>query len=217
MWVLLTTILVRPRQTIGSIVTESRSRVVVPLVLLATASAVIRDVRWQAYRHSPELHSMAPSGWIIACVLVGVFLAALLFFYAFALVAWGVGRVLGGNAERRTVRLALAWSLAPVIWALLYRIPVALFAPSIVAKSAGIGDIITVFRSMAASMNATVVVTAVIVAVLNLAVALWAAVIASVALSEVNRFSIWRGAATLIFSLLAPLIVIAAFLISRHS
>src|SRR5438309_1594066 len=45
MWVLLTTILVRPRQTIGSIVTESRSRVVVPLVLLATASAVMRDVR----------------------------------------------------------------------------------------------------------------------------------------------------------------------------
>src|SRR5437660_12088161 len=98
MWVLLTTILVRPRQTIGSIVTESRSRVVVPLVLLATASAVIRDVRWQAYRHSPGLHSMAPSGWIIACVRVGVFLAPLLFFLAFALVALGCGRCLGRHA-----------------------------------------------------------------------------------------------------------------------
>jgi hypothetical protein len=215
MWALLATILVRPRQTIRSIVTESRSRAIALLVLLATASAVIRDVRWQAYRHSPQLHSMAPSGWIIACVLVGVFLAAILFFYAFAFVAWGVGRLLGGSSEQRTVRLAVAWSLAPVIWALLYRVPVALFAPAMLAKSAGLGDLITVFRSMAASMSASVVVTAVIVAVLNLAVALWAAVIASVALSEVNRFSIWRGAATLIFSLLAPLIVIAAFLISR--
>ena len=215
MWALLAMILVRPRQTIRSIVTESRSRAIVPLVLLATASAAIRDVRWQAYRHSPELHSMTPSGWIIACVLVGVFVAALLFFYAFAFAAWGVGRLLGGSSEQRTVRLALAWSLVPIIWALLYRIPVALFAPSIQARSAGIADLITVFRSMAASMSASVVVTAVIVAVVNLAVALWAAVIASVALSEVNRFSIWRGAATLGFCLLAPLIVAAAFVISR--
>lgn len=215
MWALLATILARPRQTMRSILTESPSRAIVPLVLLATASAVLRDVRWQAYRHSPELHALAPSGWIIGCVLVGVFLAALLFFYAFAFVAWGVGRLLGGTSERRTVRLALAWSLAPIIWALLYRIPVALFAPAMLSRSAGIRDTITVFRAMAASMSASVVVTAVIVAVLNLAVALWAAMIASVALSEVNRFSIWRGAATLIFSLLAPLIVIAAFLISR--
>jgi hypothetical protein len=212
MWVPLATILVRPRQTIRSIVTESRSGIVVPLVLLATVSALIRDVRWQAYRHSPELHAVAlPSGWIIACIVVGVFLAALLFFYAFALLAWGVGRLLGGNAERRAVRLGLAWSLAPVIWALLYRIPVVLFAPAMLAKANRLGDLITVLRSM----SATVVVTAVLVAVLNLAVALWSAVIASAALSEVNGFSIWRGTATLIFSLLAPFIVIAAFLMTR--
>src|ERR1700737_1569976 len=98
MWALLATILVRPRQTIRSIVTESPSRPIVPLVLLATASAVIRDVRWQAYSHSPELHALAPSAWIIVCVLVGVFLVALLSFYAFAFVALGVGRLLGGTS-----------------------------------------------------------------------------------------------------------------------
>src|ERR1700682_5497501 len=122
MWALLATILARPRQKIRSILTESPSRAIVPLVLLATASAGLRHVRWQTSRHSPQLHALAPSAWIIACVLVGVFLAALLFFYAFAFVAWGVGRLLGGTSERRTVRLALAWSLAAVIWALLYRI-----------------------------------------------------------------------------------------------
>src|SRR2546422_4658066 len=180
MWVLLTTILVRPRQTIRSIVTESRSRVVVPLVLLATASAVIRDVRWQAYRHSPELHAMAPSGWIIACVLVGVFLAALLFFYAFALVAWGVGRVLGGNAERRTVRLALAWSLAPVIWALLYRIPVALFQPAMGAALNQMHNPVDILRAAAGAMSLYALMSYSVIALMTLAVDIWSLVLAGV-------------------------------------
>ena len=77
----LATILIRPRQTIRTIVMQSRSRLVVPLlVVLATLSSSTRDVRWQAYRQSPQLAAMMPKAWIICAGLAGILIGALLVF-----------------------------------------------------------------------------------------------------------------------------------------
>jgi Yip1 domain len=212
----LATILIRPRQTIRSIVAESRSSLVVlPLVLLATASSVIRDVRWQAYRQSPRLAAMMPSAWIICAGLAGILIAALILFYAFALLAWGIGRLLGGTADGRAVRLALAWSLAPLIWALLFRIPVTLFQPAMGALLNQMHNPVDILRAAAGAMSLYALMSYAVITVLTIAVDIWCLVIAGVALSEVNGFSTWRGAATLGFSLLAPVIVVAALFISR--
>lgn len=212
----LATILIRPRQTIRSIVTKSRSSLVVlPLVLFATASSVIRDVRWQAYRQSPRLAAMMPSAWIICAGLAGILIAALILFYAFVLLAWGIGRLLGGTADGRAVRLALAWSLAPLIWALLFRIPVTLFQPAMGALLHQMHNPVDILRAAAGAMSLYALMSYAVITVLTIAVDIWCLVIAGVALSEVNGFSTWRGAATLGFSLLAPVIVVAALFISR--
>jgi Yip1 domain len=211
----LATILIRPRQTIRSIVAQSRSSLVVPsLVVLATLSSSTRDVRWQAYRHSPQLAAMMPSLWVICAGLAGILIGALLVFYVFAFLVWGIGRLLGGTADRRAVRLALAWSLAPVIWALLWRIPVALFQP---AMGAALNQMhpVDILRAAAGAMSLYALMSYSVIALMTLAVDIWSLVLAGVALSEVNGFSTWRGAATLGFALLAPLIVVAAVFISR--
>jgi Yip1 domain len=213
----LATILIRPRQTIRSIVAESRSSLVIlPLVLLATVSTSIRDVRWQAYHQSPQLAAMMPSASIICAGLAGILIGALLLFYVFALLAWGIGRLLGGTADGRAVRLALAWSLAPLIWALLYRIPVTLFQPAMGrAALLQTRDTLAILHAAAGAMSLYAVVSYAVITVVTIAVDIWCLVIAGVALSEVNGFSTWRGAATLGFALLAPLIVVAAYFISR--
>jgi hypothetical protein len=212
----LATILIRPRQTIRSIVAESRSSLVVlPLVLLVTLSSLIRSFRWQLYRQSPHFAAMMPSPWTICAGLAGILIGALLLFYAFAFLAWGIGRLLGGTADGRLVRLALAWSFAPLIWALLYRIPVALFQPAMGATLDEPHDPLAVLHSAAAAMSLYALVSSAVIVLLTVVVDIWCFTIASVALSEVNGFSTWRGAATLGFSLLAPLIVVAAYFISR--
>ncbi len=208
------TILVRPRETIRSILARPQSRTIVLLVLLAAVSALIRDVRLQAYR-SLSAAAVMPSGWHIAAGCVAFLIAALLLSYAFALLAWGIARLLGGTADRRAVRVALAWSLVPLIWALLYRIPVALFWPAIATGLNPPENPLAILRSLAASMSLYAVASTAVIALLTIAVDLWCFVIASVALSEVNGFSTWRGAATVGFSLLAPVIVVAAFFIAR--
>jgi hypothetical protein len=212
----LATILIRPRQTIQSIVAKSRSSLVVlPLVLLATLSSAIRDVRWQAYRQSPQLAAMMPSAGIICAGLAGILIGALLVFYAFAFLAWGIGRLLGGTADGRAVRLALAWSLAPLIWALLYRIPVTMFQPALGAALNQMHNPVDILRAAASAMSLYALLSWAVIMVVTIAVDIWCLVIAGVALSEVNGFSTWSGAATLGFSLLAPVIVCAAYLISR--
>jgi Yip1-like protein len=211
----LATILAHPRQTIRSIVARSRSSQLIPLVLLATLSSAIRDVRWQEYHRSPRLAAMMPSAWMICTGLVGILIGALLIFYAFAFLAWGISRLLGGTADSQPVRLALAWSLAPLIWALLFRIPVALFQPGMGSALTHSANPIVVLRSAAAAMSVYALVSSAVIAVLTIAVDIWCFAIACVALSEVNGFSTWRGAAALGFSLLAPGIIVAAFFIAR--
>ena len=190
----LATILIRPRQTIRSIVAESRSSLVVlPLVLLATLSSATRDVRWQAYRQSPQLAAVMPSAWIICAGLAGILIAALIVFYAFAFLAWGIGRLLGGTSDRRAVRLALAWSLAPLIWALLYRIPIALFQPAMGAALNQMHNPVDILRAAAGAITLYGLMSYSVIALLTIAVDIWSLVIAGIALSEVNGFSTWRG------------------------
>src|ERR1700694_1276420 len=97
------TILIPPRDTTRSVPARTQTSAIVLLVLLASVSALVRDVRLQAYR-SPQIAAVMPSGWIIAAGCLAFLIGTLLFFYAFALLAWGIGRVLGGTADRHAVR-----------------------------------------------------------------------------------------------------------------
>ena len=76
-------------------------------------------------------------------------------------------------------------------------------------------DPVDILRAAAAAMSLYALMSYSVIALMTIAVDIWSLVLAGVALSEVNGFSTWSGAATLGFSLLAPLIVVAAFFISR--
>jgi Yip1-like protein len=207
-------ILFHPQQTIRAIVAKSPSGLVVlPLVFLAMFSASIRDVRWQAYRQSPQMAAMMPSVSVMCAILAGSLLGAILVFYLFAYLVWGIGRFLGGTANVPAVRLALAWSLVPLIWALLYRIPVALFLPSIALVQTH--DTAAMLRAAAASLSLYTIMSYALIGVVRTGFDIWCLILAGATLAEVNGFSTWRGAATLGFSLLAPFIIAAAFFISR--
>jgi len=98
---------------------------------------------------------------------------------------------------------------------LLWRIPVALFQPAMGAALNQMHNPVDILRAAAGAMSLYALMSYSVIALMTLAVDIWSLVLAGVALSEVNGFSTWHGAATLGFSLLAPFIVVAAFFISR--
>ena len=119
----LAAVLVRPRATMAAILAAPNQRAVLLLFALAAVSGIFGDFDAPTLQKVVQQSGGAPVGWLIAgiTVVVIVLLTALLWFYAW--VPFLVGRLLGGTGEIDGVRAALAWGLAPAIWALLYRVP----------------------------------------------------------------------------------------------
>jgi len=132
-------------------------------------------------------------------------LVVLFWFYAW--VPLLIGRFLGGTGEIRGVRAAVAWGLAPVVWALLYRVPAAIwFAPS-AATSVRMRDTSITFDPGAISGGCGIVLAFLVV---ELIVFVWCAVVMSNTVAEAHGFSAWHALGTLVLSAIAPLVVLLA-------
>jgi hypothetical protein len=122
-------ILAAPGRTMRRIFEQRADRMFVPLLLLTYLSIVLSDVREKPFRVGREA-SIALEPGIVAALLAAV--GALVFigiFFVFAWVAQLIGRItFGGTGSAKDVRMALAWGLTPVAWALVYRIPLAIWA-----------------------------------------------------------------------------------------
>jgi hypothetical protein len=186
------TILFRPRATMRRILASPRDRAVIPIVLLAFCSSSINEFRSgklpAAVDRLPGSAWLILFGWIIVSTLI-----ALLLFYAMSWIAAGAGRVLDGEGKARDVRAALAWGAVPVIWAMLYRLPAALFVKE--PSELRVGAIWIVYIALVLA---------------ELTVLVWWLVTTSNTLAVAHRFSAPRGFATLLLSLLAPFVLIAA-------
>jgi hypothetical protein len=207
----LATILIHPRETMRAILDGPRDRMVMPLVLLATASGMIGDgdvrgAQLALSKHSVGMQVLIGAGILVACLLVGVLL-----FYAFGWVATWVGRLFEGTGDGRSVRSAVAWGLVPVIWAILYRLPAALLhGGNVNSRTRGLDDGLLVIPSRFAGGCAV----AMLLLVLELVVFGWYVFVASNTLAEAHRFSPMRGFATLLLSVLSPVVIVAAAILA---
>jgi hypothetical protein len=205
----LASIAIHPRATMREILDSPRGRTVLPLVALATLSGLIGNLN-QNVRTGVKA---APMPWLIAAgAMVAAALVMILFFYLFAWMGHVAGRFLEGQGTHADVRAALAWGLAPVIFAPLYRVPVALFGPSRNAEPVRIGEDIQ-FTPALVSGGCLFVL---LIGVLELGTAVWFVVVTSRTLGEAHRFSSWRGFGTLVIVGITPIVImIAAFLSLR--
>ena len=148
----------------------------------------------------------------IAVILVGG-LVSLLFFFALSAAATVSGRyILGGTGTFGDVRTALAWGLAPQVWALIYRLPGILFWPEAMAALNGGNRRVRVGGGepdLDLSFIAGPAAPVIVLGLLELAVLIWYLVAGSRTLAEAQRFSSARGLANLLIAVVLPFVVIA--------
>ncbi len=202
--------MIRPRITMRRILDAGRDRMIIPLVLLATVSAILGDFD----RSSLDRLRKVPVHFGLLAVGICIAVAAvfILLFYVFSWIAYGVSRLLEGTGTPREVRSAMAWGLAPIIWAISYRLAAVLLWSGPMANRMRVGPGELTFRpeAMGAGCIGTVIFGA-----LELTMLIWYFVVASNTVAEANRFSAARGFGTLVLTGISPAIIaIAAFLAS---
>jgi hypothetical protein len=209
----LVTVLFRPRRTMQRILAR-KDRMVVPLVLLTLLSGFVRDLDTPGLASAVAMTSPLQLILIVCGVLIAVALVGLALFWIFSWVVFAIGRLLEGSGSPRAVRSALAWGLAPMVWSLVYRIPM-LFIPGISAPGS----------TFVRLSNETLVLSpgpldgcglALVYHLVDFAVAAWTLTITSHTLAEAHGYTAWRSLATLLLAMVSPAIVILAAIMATR-
>jgi Yip1 domain len=208
----LATVLVRPRATMARILAEPRRGTVLLLLFaLAVVSGIFGDFDAPMMQQIVHQSGGGRVALMVAGVIVGmlVLLTALFWFYSW--VPYLAGRFLGGTGDVHGVRAAIAWGLAPAIWALLYRVPAAIWlAPSVAATTMRVRNGAVAFDPGRFSQGCGVVLA---FAIVEFLVFVWCVVVTSHTVAEAHQFSAWHAFGALVIAAVAPLIVmVAAFL-----
>lgn len=192
-----------PRTTIRQILDNPQRRIL-PLLILASLSAIFGNVNNSARGSLKNVPYATPM--ILFAMLLSAVVMILLFYFV-AWLAYMAGKFLEGQGSHGDVRTALAWGLAPVIWALLYRIPAAFL------RTPGRPDGADENFSIRMDDFGPGCLATLIFGVLELTMLIWYVVVSSRAVGEAHRFSALRGFGSLAIVALAPIVIgIAAFL-----
>lgn len=210
----LAAVLIHPRETIRRVLDRiretGRDRAVPLLVLGAILAAFAQDFDISGVAEVIDENAVY-SGLFLAALLIAAMLLFYLLFHAFAWIVMVLGRLLEGKGEIAAVRSALAWGMAPMVWSLLYRVPLAI---SLAVSEAG-GELSHVrvadetFR-IDPGVFAHGCGLALLIGFLDLVVTVWTLVVSSITLSEASEISAGRAFAVLLLSLVAPVIVLIA-------
>ena len=199
-------IVIRPRATMREILDAPPDRMILPLVLLAIVSGLLRDF------HTRSFPGLDAKTWLIVCAAVVACIALfVLLFYAFAWLAFFVARFLEGTGDPAATRSALAWGSAPIIWALVYRLPLVFLSPAVNRTRVGVAGKNV---SFSAGLFEGGCLLAMVFMLVELALLVWYLVVASQTLAEAHRFSAWRGLGTLAILAVTPVIVVIAAVLS---
>jgi hypothetical protein len=128
-------------------------------------------------------------------------------FYLYAWVPFFIGRFFDGTGDIGGVRAALAWGLAPGVWALLYRVPAAIWfvssgAAAVQVRGGGV--------KFDPGMIANGCGVALVFLLLELIVLAWCAIVMSNTVAEAHGFSALHGFGTLLIAAIAPVVVMIA-------
>ena len=176
-------------------------RWVIPLVLFAFLS---RSLSTTDLTKAKTALPDQPKVLLFAAIVLASVLVTLLLFYGFAWLVTIVGRLLDGSGTARDVRTAMAWGLAPLLWSLLYRIP-----GTILVWRMGVpetDDPVKLFEAISRAGCAV----AIVFLTLDVVFLIWCLVVESCCLAEAHKFSPWKGFGVLAISFVAPVIVVAA-------
>ncbi|HYH08863.1 MAG TPA: YIP1 family protein [Thermoanaerobaculia bacterium] len=185
-------VLIRPAETMRHVLDAHARRLVLPLAIAASISAVLGE-------RDREVSLLA--GVLNVAVLVGLF-------YVFAAIAYAAGRFLGGTGAARDVRAALAWGLMPVICAMVWRLPLAIVRPGTMLIDVGDGG----FHFSNAPAGGCLMMLLALAA--ELTVLAWTIIVSAHTVSEAHRFSWTRGLATIAMAAVAPVIIAIAALLT---
>jgi hypothetical protein len=200
----LVTILYKPRETIRRILDGGPNRWTAEIVVLAFICASFGD---PDIRHLgkllPDL-SLGPTLAFVALVLLLIATCWVLLVYAFAWAATLVGRVLDGRGAVADVRAALAWGLVPVIWSVVYRIPVWFYLSRLEINTRNPMQLsLDLLQQGGCSL-------ALIVLALQFAFDIWILFVASSNVAEALGFETWKDLATIGIVAAVPVVVAVA-------
>lgn len=202
-------IMVHPRATMRRILDAGRDRLGLVIVILASYSAMFGDLErseMSALRRQQEI----PFALVVIGLIVAVPLFGFLLYYIFSWLAYAIGRALEGTGKPAQIRSAAAWGLAPVVWALLYRVPASIFFAG--SEAVKVGKNLSVDTGRFGSGCLAIV----IFGALELATLAWCVAVTSNTIGEAHGFSSWRGLATFILTAITPAILVIAGVLAAN-
>jgi hypothetical protein len=213
---LLLDVMIRPRDTMRWILDNRGTKGIVLLIILSFFSSVLKDIDWTNFKGLTESFSTAA---ILGIVVGGSAIGAVItvgLFYGLSWIATAAGRFFGGTGDYKAVRTALAWGTAPVILALLYRIPAVIFWPAAMSRSS---SGVKVSKSIQVSATAFADIPMYQIATLMLLdaiVVLWFLIVASNTLGEAQRVSSLAGFGNLLLAFVLPIVAAIAIATAAH-
>ena len=189
-----------PRRTIRQIVETNPDR----LVLLLAAVGGIAEALTNASGDSKS-DGMSLASILLMSLIVGPLMGILGLWLGGILLRW-TGRWLGGQADTRRIRTALAWTNVPLVWSVLLWVPaLLLFGAELFTKATPRIDASALLSGLYLVFSFGIG-----------AVSLWAFVVFLHALGEVQGFSAWKALGNSILAGLVvaiPLIVLALVMV----
>jgi hypothetical protein len=183
-----------PRRTIRQIVDSNPERLV---ILLAAISSIAGTLQRSSSKSIGDHMSLQATLFI--AMIIAPFIGILALFLGGILLGW-TGRWIGGTADSRNIRAALAWSSVPQIWSLALWIPaILIFGNELFTKATPIID---------ASLILTVLYASFFIG--NAIISIWQFVVLLHALGEVQGFSAWKA---FLNSILAFLVILIPFIL----
>lgn len=202
-------VMVHPRATMRRILDAGRDRMGLVLVILASFSAMFGDLE-KGEMDALRQQQAIPFALILCALFLAVPLFGLLLYYIFSWLAYWIGRAMEGTGKPSEVRSAVAWGLAPIVWALLYRVPASLLLAG--SESVKVGKNFTLDPGKFGSGCLAFV----IFGALELAMIIWAVAVSSNTVGEAHGFSSWRGLATVILTAITPAILLIAGVLAAN-
>lgn len=199
----LATVMVRPRATMHRVL-EHPHRWSAEITALAYVCKTVGDSDIRVMPSVlPGLSLSSQLALVTLVLLVGacVWVLAL---YGFGWIATHVGRQFDGHGTFADVRAALGWGLVPAVWAVLVRIPMAIYSQRFPASGQDAAHLLIEFISRGGCTFAIVLLT------LQIIVFSWMVTVASLCVAEAHGFSGSKGLATLAISVLIPIVIVIA-------